>query len=80
MCEGDRRHGTSLLSTAQVPARRKPCFIFPLHGESVIIRIRGGTQSHYLSPSSANFLALQGFVIFHLDPITGLVKECGGYR
>lgn len=79
MCEG--RQETRNLSSQHSPGRHseEALFVFSFAWESVIIWIRGGTQSPTCHPLVPTSLPCKGF-IFHLDPITGLVKECGGYR
>ena len=79
MCEG--RQETRNLSPQHSPGphSEEALFLFSFAWESVIIWIRGGTQSPTCHPLVPTSLPCKGF-IFHLDPITGLVKECGGYR
>ena len=79
MCEG--RQETRNLSSQHSPGRHseEALFVFSFAWESVIIWIRGGTQSPTCHPLVPTSLPCKGF-IFHLDPITGLVKECDGYR
>lgn len=68
---------TLLLTESQSHSLEEALFLFSFASESVIIRIRGGTCSPSCHPLVPTSLACKGF-IFHLDPITGLEKECGG--